>query len=85
MSREWWKKARVSCTIEYDIEVPNDWTEEDVDFHRNESSRCASNLLDELKSLGKDHQCMCQDVSFTCLNIESQPKWTNDTNPKLTN
>jgi hypothetical protein len=63
---------------EYEIVVPAAWTAEDIEFHRNDSSWCADNALDELPSdvvakLGRTHDeddedatrdCLCGAVSF---------------------
>jgi hypothetical protein len=41
----------VRMAIEYVVEVPEDWSEVDVKFHRNESSWCAGNAQAELDKL----------------------------------
>jgi len=54
--------------VEYDIKIPNFWDKDNVEFHRNESSWCADNALDELKRLVKE-DCMCPITHYTCLEI----------------
>jgi len=39
----------IKVTIEYAIAVPDYWTRSDINFHRNESSWCASNIIRELE------------------------------------
>lgn len=68
------KKVRVRMTVEYDIEVPDNWTKDNVEFHRNESSWCAGNMMSELEALGHPETgCLCGKVHFTYLNDVSGP------------
>ncbi len=53
------KKVKVRVTIEYDIEVPIFWDKDNIEFARNESSWCASNLIQELEELEKTTGCLC--------------------------
>ena len=53
----------VKLTIEYTITVPEHWTPEDIEFHRNESSWCTSNALPELEKLD-ENGCLCHGSSF---------------------
>lgn len=61
------KKVKVRMTIEYEVEVPADWSKEMVEFHRNESSWCAGNAIAELESLGDGNECLCGVATFECL------------------
>lgn len=45
-------------TIIYVMDVPSDWDKAMVEFHLNESSSCASNVIDKLKELDS-HGCLC--------------------------
>jgi hypothetical protein len=59
------KRVRVRYSFEFDISVPHHWTKETVEFHRNESSWCASNAIDELaKEFPEDGPCPCD--GFRC-------------------
>jgi hypothetical protein len=52
----------VRMTVEYPVEVPADWDSHMIEFHRNDSSWCASNALNELEELyGCENfdSCMC--------------------------
>lgn len=53
----------VRATVEYVIEVPEFWDEHTVEFSRNDSSWCASNIFHELEAL-EAGQCLCPFVSF---------------------
>lgn len=64
------KKVRVRATIEYDIEVPNYWQAEELEFHRNEGSWCSDNMIRELEDLPG---CLCHHVEFEYLKDTSGP------------
>jgi hypothetical protein len=53
----------VRMQIEYVIEVPEHWTEDHIEFHRNESTWCAGNAQSELDALfeytEKQEDCVC--------------------------
>lgn len=57
----------VQATVELTIDVPEGWTQDDVNFRYNESSWCANNLVEELQAMLKrkkkhDGRCMCSQV-----------------------
>lgn len=63
------KLVKVRYTIEAIIEVPWFWHEGSVEFHRNESSWCMSNVVNDLKAdverrekdpSGPGGQCLCR-------------------------
>lgn len=59
------KRVRVRYSFELEIDVPHYWGKEQLEFHRNESSWCASNALGELeKAFPEDGECPCG--SFKC-------------------
>lgn len=84
------KTVRIRATIEYDLEVPEDWTNEDIEFHRNEGTYCADRIVDELKSqMGTDdlhyteegyRPCMCGTAQFEVLD---EPVHTPIRDPRL--
>ena len=50
----------VRATIEYVVNVPEFWTPEDIERHRNESSWCALNGVNELDELhDRTGTCFC--------------------------
>ncbi len=58
----------IRAIIEYVVDVPEHWTEDNILFHRNEGSWCASNCVEELKRLTDDSDendgCICDKVRF---------------------
>ena len=55
----------VSATIQYVITVPEDWTKEQIEFHRNEGSWCSDNGLREIDNFRErtDH-CLCGNMYY---------------------
>lgn len=53
------RKVRVRLTLEYDVSEPASWKPDMIEFHRNDGSWCASNLLGELEELDERNQCLC--------------------------
>lgn len=53
----WKKQMLVRMTLEYPVEVPNYWTKEDLEFHRNEGTWCGDNAIQELKNLPEETVC----------------------------
>ena len=66
------RKVKVRYSYEIEIEVPWSWTEDEIDFHRNGSSWCCDNSLDELEELrtklNAENNCLCS--VFNCEVIE---------------
>lgn len=59
------KLARVRLIVEYDVEVPIDWSGDDIEHHRNEISWCKGNGLDELIRLQEKYGCAWeQDATY---------------------
>jgi len=59
------KKVKVRAVIEYEIDVPSEWDASMIEFHRNESSWCAGNMIDELQELNdKENECICGLVKY---------------------
>lgn len=56
---------KVKMTVEYEIDYPDGFDESDVDFHLNESSWCANNALQDIKSfMDKEGRCLCNIAEF---------------------
>lgn len=49
------KKVRLLAVVEFEEEVPEHWTDEDILFRYNESTWCASNLYERFN----DNNCGC--------------------------
>jgi hypothetical protein len=43
--------------------VPEDWDAHMIEFHMNDSSWCAGNLIHEMKEIDGDDNCLCANVS----------------------
>ena len=53
------KRVKLRTIIEYEDEVPADWNKDSIEFHRNESSWCADNLLTHLEKVAEKGGCLC--------------------------
>lgn len=53
------KRVKLRTVIEYEDEVPADWDREMIEFHRNDSSWCADNLLKKLENISEKNGCLC--------------------------
>jgi len=61
------KKVWVRYSFDVEIEVPHAWTPEQIEFHRGESSWCASNALVELNERYPDTEdSVCPCAIFDC-------------------
>lgn len=54
----------IRATVEYVVEVPEDWEAHDVEFNRNEGSGCANRIQTEMERLATAHGCLCGLVDF---------------------
>lgn len=61
------KTVVVRATVEYVVIVPESWTKDNIEFHRNDSSWCADNMLAELERVSEDKACICHMVEFAYL------------------
>mgnify|MGYP006908363279 CR=1 FL=1 len=56
------------------MSVPEAWTQDEIEFHRNESSWCINNMLGELPGYEEgDTRCMC-----FCAEVEYLREATED-------
>jgi hypothetical protein len=53
------KIVKVKYTFEIEICVPHSWDQDQINFHRNESSWCASNAIDDLVEFDNKVGCLC--------------------------
>ena len=67
------RKCKVRVTIEYEVWAPAHWEKDDIEFHRNESSWCASNLMRELDELDDKDGCLCPAATFEFVEHTSEP------------
>ena len=72
------KKTIVArLTIDFVDSVPENWDKEVIDFHYNNSSWCASNILNRLEERN-NFRCLCDVASFEYLRDateEDEEKW----------
>lgn len=52
-------KRNIQWTIITPMDFPNDWNDELIDFHLNESSWCSDNLINILQKLSDQYGCIC--------------------------
>jgi len=55
----------IEARIKMLISVPESWDSDMVEFHRNEGSWCASNVVEELDDQAKRCGCLCNDAEFS--------------------
>lgn len=67
------KKATVRMIVEYEVDIPNDWGESDVLFHRNMGSWCSDNAVQELEELSEENNCLCGIIVYEYVGNESEP------------
>jgi len=68
------KTVKVKLTINYEVNVPADWDKQMIEFHRNDSTWCSSNLIEELKKLDTKNGCLCPIAEFKYLETTGEPK-----------
>ena len=62
------KTVIVSAAIEYLVSEPESWDTDMIEFHRNESSWCQSNGIDEIQEAAEKyaaaHGCQCSMIEY---------------------
>lgn len=59
------RKVRLSVTFVVDADVPAFWEVDDIEFHRNESSWCQSNILEDISAqFPDDDECLCGRITI---------------------
>lgn len=53
------KRIRVRYIFTVEIDVPHSWDKDTVEFHRNESSWCGDNALDDIDQFVPVGACLC--------------------------
>ena len=55
------KRVRLRTTFEYEVDVPRSWDAENIEFHRNESSSCAQNIIQDIETFAEAefNGCLC--------------------------
>lgn len=58
------RKVIVRAIVEYEVSVPNSWSPEMIEFHRNDGSWCSNNMLGELDDIREEDDCLCHCTRF---------------------
>jgi len=58
------KKVKMKMTIDFEMEVPNHWDKDMMEFHKNESSWCCSNVIDQILEIDEKEGCLCSVCEF---------------------
>lgn len=53
------QKKIISITIDLPMEFPEDWDDDMIEWHLNESTYCCDNLINELQKYSKENGCIC--------------------------
>lgn len=57
------KTVKVKATVEYEIEVPLFWKKDNIEFHYNDGTWCADNIVNDLDNyiakLNEKGECLC--------------------------
>lgn len=65
------RPVKVKMTVEMVIAVPRSWSAEEIEFHKNQSSYCLNNMLQELdrqvasREDGSPAPCLCSLATVT--------------------
>lgn len=73
------KRVKVRYTLEIEVDVPYAWNKEFFEFHRNESSWCADNVVDEITAyverLDSEGGCVCDNFKAEFISVtDGTPK-----------
>lgn len=60
------KRIKVSYVFDIEVDVPHFWTQDDIEFHRNESSWCANNAISDIQLFMDDISPHCLCSNFRC-------------------
>ena len=53
------QKKTIRITIDLPMNFPEDWDNEMIEFHLNDSCYCCDNLIDKLQEYSKENGCIC--------------------------
>lgn len=58
----------LQVTLAYVVHVPQDWTKDQIEFHRNEGTWCTNNMIRELERAAEADKlkclCMASEITF---------------------
>lgn len=52
-------KKLIEVTFKLPMEFPDDWSDDLIEFHLNDSSWCCSNYINLLKKYDEEYGCLC--------------------------
>ena len=61
------KKKLIRLTIYLPMEFPEDWDNDMIEFHLNDSSYCCDNIIDDLKEYSEANGCICRITKGTVI------------------
>lgn len=64
------RKVKLRLTVEYLVDVPAYQDKDDIESFYNESTHCASNVLQDLQKLDTERGCLCSVSKFDYLSDE---------------
>lgn len=72
------RRVRMRYEFEIEIAVPAFWTTHDIEFHRNDSSWCAGNAVDDIEKCRNQREnnggCLCGTFKATFISdVEGEP------------
>lgn len=78
------RKVKVRYSYEIEIEVPHFWDKETIEFHRNDSSWCADNSLDDIEEYSKSRGgCLCGCFSAEVIEIPEAAPYRKNKNGEV--
>ena len=71
------KRVKVRMTVEYEIKVPAHWEKWRIENHRNESSWCQDNAIQDLEELAKE-ECLCGLLNYNVVDMGDGSVWFDE-------
>ena len=63
----------IKIEIHLPMSFPDDWDDDMIRFHLNESSWCADNIIDMLENYSGEHGCICGICKFNLVPPNEEP------------
>lgn len=67
------KRMKMRAVVDFTMVVPASWDKGQIEFHCNESSWCANNVLDDMQKHADRFGCLCSCATITALSPVSEP------------
>lgn len=73
------KRVRLLVTLVVEVDVPHSWSQEEIEFSYNESSRCAGNTLDAIiEARDITDGCLCGILDHAFLGVVDDTPCTHE-------